>query len=195
MTDKGFLDPRKETDSSGRPQLRMRDIFYRNRVIFEEGSQGDHAYYIENGRVEVSVRSGKHKVVVSELGPGEIFGEMALLSQEKRSATVTALEDTTVTVISQAELQKRLGKMSDAVIRSLIFVLTDRLTKANQGQARQYEQLADLQDRFLGLNTLLTAQFGDADRDAMRQEMRPILDQLEAVINKYAQKATAGRTG
>jgi CRP-like cAMP-binding protein len=194
MTDKmskpgrEYLDPRKELDESGRPRLRSREIFYAGKVIFEEGDQGQQAYYIEKGRVEISVRAGTHRVVVSELGSGEVFGEMALLSNQRRAATVKALQDTTVTVISQNELQKKLGKIDDVVIRSLIFLLIDRLKKANKGQAQQYTRLADFQDRMMGIHQRIDKEFDEKQRDAMREEIAPLLGQLEAVLDKYAQR-------
>ncbi|WP_170294690.1 cyclic nucleotide-binding domain-containing protein [Roseospira navarrensis] len=188
MSEREYLDPRKEMDPSGRPRLRTREIFFRGKVVFEEGARGDYAYYIEKGRVEVSVKSGAHRVVVSELGAGEVFGEMALLSSQPRTATVQAVEDTTVTVISENELKKKLSQLSDPVIRSLIFLLIDRLRKANEGQVQQYAKFMDFQNRFLGLNHRLANEFSEKDRDAMRAEIAPLLDQLEGVLNKYAAK-------
>ncbi len=55
-------------------------------VVFEEGEPGDRMFLIKEGQVDV--RSGDH--VVYTLQPGEIFGEMALISNEPRSATVVA---------------------------------------------------------------------------------------------------------
>jgi CRP/FNR family cyclic AMP-dependent transcriptional regulator len=55
-------------------------------VVFEKGEPGDRMFLIKEGQVEV--RSGNH--VTYTLQPGEIFGEMALISNEPRSATVVA---------------------------------------------------------------------------------------------------------
>jgi CRP-like cAMP-binding protein len=65
--------------------------------IVEQGSTGDKMYVIADGQVEVRVddgHGGYHSTVY--LGRGQIFGEMALLDQGQRSATVVACEDGTV---------------------------------------------------------------------------------------------------
>jgi CRP-like cAMP-binding protein len=188
MTDREYLTPRKEMDPSGRQRLRRREAFYKGKVIFEEGARGDYAYYIEKGRVEVSVRSGTHRVVVSTLGVGEIFGEMALLSNQPRTASVTAIEDTTVTIISESELKAKVSQLGDVVIRSLFFLLIDRLKKATLGQAQQYTKLMDFQNRMLGLNQRLGSEFNDGQSAAMRAEIAPLLDKLETVLDKYAHR-------
>ena len=183
---KEFLDPRKERDSKGRPKIVTRTVFYTDQVIFEEGSMGHRAYYIESGRVEVSVREGPHKIVVSELGSGEIFGEMALISDEPRSATVTALENTTVAVITEAELKQRIVGMHDEAITSLIDVLIDRLKSANKGQAKYYKNLADYQGRIMGIVNRIDDGFDDERLEDFKDEIEPLLDARERVLDKYS---------
>ena len=61
-------------------------------AFFSEGELGDSLYWIERGRVAVERSRGGERVVLAELGPGECFGEMALVAIMPRSATVRALE-------------------------------------------------------------------------------------------------------
>jgi len=63
--------------------------FQKGNVIFRKGDPGTSLYIIEKGRVSVSLEDE----TISELGPGETFGEMALLWHEPRTATVKALSD------------------------------------------------------------------------------------------------------
>ena len=72
--------------------------------IFEQGDVGDCAYMVDRGYVEVSYRAKDEKNVLAMLGPGEIFGEIALLDGRSRSATATALHESTVIVISRQQL-------------------------------------------------------------------------------------------
>jgi NADH dehydrogenase len=60
-------------------------------MVFEEGDSGDSLYMILSGRVEVLKRVGGEQQVVRTLGPGEYFGEMALLGRHPRSAGTRAL--------------------------------------------------------------------------------------------------------
>ena len=60
-------------------------------TLFNEGDAGDSVFMILSGRVEVLKRFGAEPRVVRRLGPGEYFGEMALLGRHPRSATTRAL--------------------------------------------------------------------------------------------------------
>ena len=71
----------------------QREHFPRGTKIFREGEPGSFAYLIESGKVEISSLNHGQKIVISTLGPGDMFGEMALIDNLKRSATATALEN------------------------------------------------------------------------------------------------------
>jgi NADH dehydrogenase len=65
-----------------------RQHFEANEVVFREGDKGDRLYIVVNGTVQiVSERPGQTAALVAELGPGECFGEMALISDQPRNAT------------------------------------------------------------------------------------------------------------
>lgn len=69
-------------------------------VIFRRGEPGDAMYIIESGRVQISTQDETgHEVVLNRYGPGQIFGEMALLDGLPRSATAMALEPMTVMIL------------------------------------------------------------------------------------------------
>lgn len=76
--------------------ISQKETFSARDVIFEQGSLGDALYVIGKGQVEVQVRAsngGIHSAIY--LGEGQIFGEMALIDQGKRSASILAVEDDT----------------------------------------------------------------------------------------------------
>jgi MFS family permease len=66
-------------------------------VVIRQGDPGDHVYFVESGTVEVT-RDGRH---IANLGPGEIFGEIALLRAVPRTATVTATSDCTFQTLTR----------------------------------------------------------------------------------------------
>ena len=72
-------------------------------VIIRENDTGDSAYLIEDGVVEVSREADGGRVVLAELGRGEIFGEMGMIDDLPRSATVTARTATTVAEMRREE--------------------------------------------------------------------------------------------
>jgi hypothetical protein len=87
-------------------------------VIMLEGDEGDAAYIIERGRCEVT----KAGAVIRTMGVGEVFGEMAVLSPGRRTATVTALEDCELRRVTADTLRSELASMKPwmgAIVRTL----------------------------------------------------------------------------
>lgn len=77
----------------------------KGQVVFREGSRSDFAFIIENGQVEVSRKRKDGNIeVVDILGRNDIFGEMGMIDGAPRSATVIALENSKVTMISRQDL-------------------------------------------------------------------------------------------
>lgn len=97
-------------------------------VVFEEGDPGERFYVITSGRVDV-LRQGR---TLATLGPGDCFGEMALLDGTTRSATVRALDDCTVLVMTRSDfldLLELYPGIARAIAAVLIARLRDRLTR------------------------------------------------------------------
>lgn len=162
-----------------------REVFYKGDTIIKQGDEGYRAYYIESGTVEVSVQDGAHVVSVSKLGRGEIFGEMAIIQHSQRNATVKAIEQTTLTVISKDEIEKMVDKIEQKALQALLRVLSQRLKKANQGQLQHYKNLAEFQDRMSGLMEKANTSISTDKRDAFRQEAEPLIEQLEDLLDRY----------
>ncbi len=80
-------------------------------VIFQQGDVGDGVYVVEEGGVEISTMiSDEESRVLSSLGAGTFFGEMAVLDGQPRSATATAKVDTVVTFIPREEMLRVLSQ-------------------------------------------------------------------------------------
>ncbi len=89
----------KTAASQGIAQLH----FETNEIIFHEGDVGDYLYIIVNGEVEVYQEKGTSKNVIAKLGKGEYFGEMALLNQRSRTATVKCLSPVDVLALKKRD--------------------------------------------------------------------------------------------
>ena len=73
--------------------------------IFHEDDPGNGVYFVKDGLVEISSLVGNsERHVFSQLGPGEIFGEMAMIERRPRSATATAVKDTDVYFLPRGEM-------------------------------------------------------------------------------------------
>jgi serine/threonine-protein kinase len=104
--------------------------FPKGTTIVEEGAFGDAAYIIVKGTCEVSKRIAGVSSVLRRLGPGDVFGEMAILSGNIRTATVRAIEDTTVRVVTRERLQEELGL--DSWLAKFVLALADRFRELDQ---------------------------------------------------------------
>ncbi len=178
------LDPTKDVRNFNR--VLNRQVFYPGDTIVEQDSTANRAFYIESGRVEVSVRDDVHSIVLSHLGAGEIFGEMALIEQDKRSATVKAIEETVVSEITHDELESRIEKTEDKAIRAMIYLFAHRLREANRAQMQHYKNLAEFQDRMAGLMKKASSMKMDRrKRDEFKNEIEPLIAGLEKALERY----------
>jgi CRP/FNR family transcriptional regulator, cyclic AMP receptor protein len=104
--------------------------FNAGEAIVREGEPGVGAFMIRSGKVEVTKESGDETEHLNTLGPGEVFGEIALLTDLPRTATVRALEPTEVLGLTawnfRAELQK-----SPELAYQLLRVTARRLADAD----------------------------------------------------------------
>ena len=92
-----------------------RKIFYDKQTIFSEGDRGDRAYLIQTGVVEIV----KNEMPLAKLGPGELFGEMALVDDKPRMASAVAKGDVSCVIISRETFREKLSK-TDPFIRGLL---------------------------------------------------------------------------
>lgn len=115
--------------------------FNRGQYIFKEGQEGSYACIIHSGTVQVSRTIDGEEVVLAELGRGAVFGEMALIATEKRTATVTAVDFTEVVVVDRGRLFKAL-ESSNPLVQALVRGLVERLASTN-ALVRQQQQMTD----------------------------------------------------
>ena len=78
--------------------------------IVRAGDHGAEMYVIKSGRVRISRPMGGRTVVLSELGPGDFFGEMSLLESLPRDADATAVGETHLLVLNAGSLLVRLRR-------------------------------------------------------------------------------------
>lgn len=103
---------------------------HKDQIIFNEGDAGDCAYIIEKGRVLVYLSKDKEEIPLTILGEGEIFGEMSLIDNQNRSASVRALEDVRLAIVTKQQVLERVST-ADKVVQLLMRVLLKRLRRKN----------------------------------------------------------------
>ncbi len=112
---------------SGRVLAGQRE-FQAGDMLMVSGEEGQEAYLITCGSVDVVRESDDTPVKLTTLGPGDIVGEMALITHQPRSATVLAATDVTVQVITSMHMQTALRKMPPWLGRT-INTLAERLER------------------------------------------------------------------
>ena len=120
-----------EADFSSLAKVANRRRYPKDSVVFFENEQGDFFFMILEGRIKVTILGDDgREVILSLLGSGDFFGEMALLDNEPRSATAIAVEDTELLSLHRNDFQSVLTDNRSITV-GLIKVLTARLRRAN----------------------------------------------------------------
>ena len=130
----------------------------RNTVVLNAGDSTDNIYFVLSGalKVQVSDEDGR-EVILSKLGPGELFGEMGVLDDHPRSATVLAVEPSQVVVMGKADFKQCLVDNPDVSL----FIMRN-LTKRLRMADRNIESLA-LLDVYGRVARLLLESADDVD--------------------------------
>src|SRR6185503_1117015 len=111
-------------------------------ILIKQGELGDSAYVVIKGEFEVQKQSGQSLIKIDLRNPGDVVGEMALLSRSPRNATVIAKTDSETLCISQEVFENLLSTSSSASLAVLHWVMS-RLTQ-NEALLHQQEKMAAL---------------------------------------------------
>lgn len=140
------LESNRLFSSLNESELAMLSAFQQRRSylagqhIFQEGGDGDGIYVIVEGQVQISAVVGpSERGVLARLGPGEFFGEMAVLDNEPRSATATAETAVIVDFIPRERLLEMLEKSPRLAVR-LVREFSLRLRDFNRQYIREVLQ-------------------------------------------------------
>ncbi len=127
-------------DECLRPLMRVAMLRHipRHTIVLQAGDHTDTIYFVLSGalKVQVSDEEGR-EVILSMLGPGELFGEMGVLDDHPRSATVLAVESSDVVVIGKSDFKRCLTENPDVSL----FIMRN-LTKRLRMADRSIESLA-----------------------------------------------------
>lgn len=111
-------------------------------LLFAEGDPGDKAYIIEDGVVEIIKKSGGRDVLLAVRESGSVIGEMGLLDESPRTASIRARTQSRFITIHKETMDSLLAS-SPSASRAILRTVLKR-TRATLGQLRQSEQMAQL---------------------------------------------------
>jgi CRP-like cAMP-binding protein len=111
--------------------------FEPGQVVFREGDSSDTCYIVRSGRARaVREHSDGRTITLATFGPGDIFGELAMFEDERRSATVEAIEPTAAVAVLGPDM-RRLMTEHPGIATRLVIALGRRLRESNERLSRQ----------------------------------------------------------
>ena len=125
-------------------------LMLEDEILFNQGDDGNKAYIIVSGRLSVEVDKNE----AGFMGDGEVFGELALLLNQKRSATVKSVKPTELIEIDKEGLDSILNSASDQV-KEIILKLCEELSKRTEFQKIPFT-IEELNSKIVEENELIT---------------------------------------
>ncbi len=159
-------------------------------ILIKQGDVGDAAYVITKGEFEIEIESGPSKIKIDVRNPGDVVGEMALLSRSPRNATVLAKSDSEALRIHQEDFEDLLSTSSKAALAVLHWV-TSRLNQ-NEALLHQQEKMAALGTLSAGLahelnNPAAAAQRSASELNKSLLKWQKLTSQIEKTAFKEGQ--------
>lgn len=161
--------------------------FKKGEVLMQEGEPGSCAYIIESGSIEILVQQEGNLIQIGTRGPGSLVGEMAVIDDKPRTATVRALEDCQVLEISRDDFSRRVDG-ADAVLKMVLHVILARyrdlmsrtqfvsLPVVDDAAAEAHEKLADIHNVALGAIKIHNELEAALERGELILFYQPIID-------------------
>ncbi len=180
-------------------QVAVPRSFAPGQVIFREGDASDTAYVVAQGHARAlrehrgameGPGSGR-SIALARFGPGDFFGELAMFDDEKRSATVEAIDDLRALAVLGHDMRRLLREHPDIAVQ-LVIGLARRLRAANERLARQSFQT--VQSRVAGVIKGMVDQAraeGAGDRDVLVTATQAEVAQLAGSSRESASRFLA----
>ena len=111
--------------------------FAASEVVFREGDESNTCYIVRSGKARaIRAHSDGRSITLANFGPGDIFGELAMFDNERRSATIETLALTEVIAILGGDMRRLMRDHPEIAVK-LIAALAQRLRDTNERLARQ----------------------------------------------------------
>lgn len=158
-------------------------------MVMRQGDKGNCAYLVQSGSVKIFTEDKGKPVDLGVLELGQIFGEMSLIFNEPRSASVQAAEDSNLIVITREMFDKKLAK-TDPTIRAIIAMLTERIAKVNNSLSHKKTGIKDMEEAARLLYQNIFSSLAPADQREFQNEVLPKLEDFIGATSKFQSKLT-----
>jgi CRP-like cAMP-binding protein len=142
----------------------------RGQTVFQKGDEGTYMVAVLSGRIRISATSPEgREVTLNMIDAGEVFGDMALLDGQPRSADATALEDSTLMVVERRHFLPYLVSSNELALR-VIALLCERLRDTSETLGNF--AMLDLPGRLARKLLKLAGEYGKSANGRIRLEIR-----------------------
>jgi CRP/FNR family transcriptional regulator, cyclic AMP receptor protein len=183
-----FVGLDDETASALASALTTRAVV-RGHVVFQEGEKGDRLLVVLDGKIKISrAAADGRENLLAVLGPGEMFGELSLFDPGPRTATATAITESTLASLDHDDLRPLL-LAQPTVAAQFLRALAERLRRTNEAMADLV--FSDVPGRVAKALLDLAERFGDESSDGVlvrhdltQEELAQLVGASRETVNK-----------
>src|SRR3989344_6751368 len=103
----------------------------KGQLLFREGDASDAMYVVKKGRIAITKTKGDSEIELADMGPGQMFGEMAFFDKKPRSANARAMSDSEIITLPFANLEAHFKAMPEW-LKSMVKTINEHLREANK---------------------------------------------------------------
>ncbi len=153
-------------------------------VLIKEGDYGAQAFLVQSGEVRVYTSHEDKEVELARLGAGQIVGEMAMIFDGPRTASVEATEDCNLIVITRQQFKDKL-QQTDPTIRAVVHMLGNRIIDANNTLITKKSDVRDLKDTVRIIYQNIVSGLPANRQKSFSKAVLPRLEELLEAIDGY----------
>lgn len=156
-------------------------------VIVRQGEPGNCAYLVQSGTVRVTTKNKEQDIELARLGVGEIFGEMALIFDEPRTATVTSMEDCNLIILTRQTFRAKLDR-SDPTVRAIVEMLVKRVNAGNKTVINKKSSMKDLTETVKVIYENVYAELKQSQKRTFQNGVKPKLDDFINAVRSFNER-------
>ena len=167
-------------------------------ILFREGDPSDACYVVKSGKISITKVKGNAEIELANLGPGQMFGEMAFFDNKPRSAGAKASADATVIILPFTSLTQQFQTFPQW-LKAMVKTINDNLREANK-RIKNLEQASKGDDKMfppytitklVAILTLVAHRYGEKqpDQSVALERLPPAQLHDSGVSRAHAQNA------
>lgn len=156
----------------------------RGAIVIKEGEYGAQAFLIQSGEVRVFAGEGETETELAKLAVGEIFGEMALIFDGPRTASVQATQDCNLIIITRQQFEDKL-QATDPTINAVVNMLARRILDVNNTLIHKEDDLDGLKKTLRSAYQNIALSLDKTHVAKFQNTVLPKLDSLIETIDAF----------